>query len=163
MCVVFFFYQKREKNLQKWLSRKKKKRCSRFSYTFIPLCLPTICKYDLYFCTLKDNILNCLAAKGNSGAVRPSEVHILRFSPLLTGCFFTTVSVGFHFAKIKVENVLIQIWRRKNREKKPITINPEQIRFYKFVEARSTSSLLIKVQCNQWEAKSVELLLQKSL
>ena len=69
------------------------------------------------FCMLEDNILNCLDARGNSGAVRPYEIHFLRFSPLLTGCFFTTVSVGFHFAEIKVENVLIQIWRRKNKGK----------------------------------------------
>ena len=75
-----------------------------------------------------------------SGADRPYEEHFLRFSPLLTGCFSTTVSVGFHFAEIKMEKVLIQIWRKKNREKKNNTVNSEQIHFYKFKEARSIAN-----------------------
>ena len=75
------------------------------------------------------------------------------FLPL--GCYKSpTVSVGFHFAKIKPENVLIQIWRRKNRtKKKPKKLNSEEIHFYKFNEARSTVSLQIKVEYNQWKTK----------
>ena len=75
----------------------------------------------------------------------------------------STVTAGFHFAKIKPENMLIQIWRRKNRtKKKPKNLNSDELHFYEFKEARSTSSLQIKVKYNQWKAKSDKLLLQKS-
>ena len=138
-----------------------RKRYSSVSYAFIQFCLPRICKNDLYFFLYSKFIVKLPGCKGEQWGCPALRGTLLALFSLAYWLSFPYSISRISFCENKSrKRVDSNLAKKKPKEK---NLNSAQIHFYKFEEARSISSVQIKVQYNQCEAKSVELLLRKSL